>query len=591
MDKSMVVAAAEMAVMSDVNNMTCDRIEALTAGHGMVNMSVYAITNVIATELLNGGDLSMKFANSRHLPYEDIMRKAIDAAKAAGSDAANAAFLTACIMYLCGTSAQCGIPAGNRKLGATARMIAGVDRCGVAAVPTTKLNNKISGFPAVMAIYQAMMNGELCTVKGTDVPLFVSGSPVFGHSALGEDIVWPQMATNGARIGTQAMMDAMSGAAVLPHPFTCAVLGAAAILEIIHPDAEVPEGEGTYGKTTSAYLVGRSAAETAGLPKTLHVKATNEEFETAKIVGDIGLLIKDIGGVSVIGMMAFTEIFSIFQEGIAGFSGLPLNPPLGHIACYAVIALMDLLATNGDTDAVAKKIADECYRTKFDGETALISINTVTQKSLELCSGPVTTTLIAATEPMKMRAIYRRAEKSYEMLSAGKTLVEVCKQLDDERLAAIEAGADRIFSGMLGKEFHIKVKKVANGSRRTVKLAKKYLALDADIDIEATCDGTTFDYSAFCQDKAPRISQGEFPELAGYAPFVSAICNEIMLASHTIINATVPAAVATAMGLCAPEDAVKLTSEGCYFSIGVPGNKAGAVAKKAAACMACINAE
>lgn len=185
------------------------------------------------------------------------------------------------------------------------------------------MNNKISAYPAVAAVYDAMMKGELTEYDGRNVPVNVGGDPLYGHSALGEDHVWPQMAENGARIGTQAMLDAFAGAAMVPHPFTAAVLGSAAILEIIHPDAEVPEGQGTYGRTSSVYLVGRSAVETAGLPKTLHVKVTGEEYDTAKLVGDIGLILKDIGAPSVIGMMAFDEIFSIFEEGIAGFSAIP----------------------------------------------------------------------------------------------------------------------------------------------------------------------------------------------------------------------------------------------------------------------------
>lgn len=64
----------------------------------------------------------------------------------------------------------------------------------------------------------------------------------------------------GAEIGTQAMLYAMAGAGIRPEPLQAALLGAAAILEIIHPDAEAPEGQGQYGRTTSVRLVGRSAA-------------------------------------------------------------------------------------------------------------------------------------------------------------------------------------------------------------------------------------------------------------------------------------------------------------------------------------------
>lgn len=577
MNKEKVLTAAQMAVVSDVGNMTCDRITALTGGHGMINMAVYSVCNVIAEELLHGGDISMKFANVRHLPVEDIMRKAIDSAKAAGADGANAALVAASIMYLCGTAAQVGIPAGNRKLGATARMIAGVDRCGVAAMPTAKMNSKISGFAAVMAVYRAMEEGKLCSIKGSAVPQLVASGPIYGHSALGEDIIWPEMAQNGARIGTQAMLDAMDGAAIHPHPFTAAIFGAAAILEIIHPDAEVPEGYGTYGRTSSAYLVGKSAAETACLPTKLHVKVSGEEYETAQVIGDIGLILKDIGGVSVIGMMAFDEIFSIFAEGIAGFSGSPVNPPLGHIGAYCVIALKMLLASNGDSETVAAHIAKERFASSFDGETALLAINVVSVKSQELSNGLVTRTLIAATEPAKVSAVYRRAVLAYDTLSAGGSLEDVVKKLDDERLAAVVSGANKIFSGMFGKDITIKINRLGKGARRTTNLAKKYMSFDALVDAEIIFDGVKYDLPGFVHDLVPKIAKGEKAELAMVAVPVAGVLDEILLASNIIINVTVPAAVAVAMGKASVEDAAARVEKAAYVSLGIPGGKAAAL--------------
>lgn len=577
MDKNKTIAAAQFAVVSDINNMTCDRITALTGGHGMVNMAIYAASNVIADEILHGGDISMKFADARHLPVEDIMRKAIDAAKAAGADAANAGLVVASIMYLCGSAAQVGIPAGNRKLGATARMLAGVDRCGVAMMPTAKMNNKISGFPAVLAINKAMLAGELCSIDGRNVPENVAGGPIYGHSALGEDYVWPEMAQKGARIGTQAMIDAMAGAAMRPHPFTCALYGAAAILEIIHSDAEVPEDLGTYGRTTSAVLVGRTAAETAGLPEKLHMKVTGEEVETAQLIGDVGLILKDIGGVSVIGMMAFEEIFSIFNEGISGFSGSPVNPPLGHMGGYCVIALKALMQNEGDIDKVAAAIAAERFASSFDGETALLSINTVTKKSLEVSNGPVTQTLIAATEPAKAKAVYRRAAAAYDQLSAGSSVEEVARQFDEERKATVEQGAGKLFSGMLGTEVVVNIKKIDKAARRTSKLAQKYWSFDPAVDIDITVGGQLFQFDHFFDVLIPKIAQGEEPELAGVAPLVAAVMDDLVLAANTIINATIPAAMATAMKLMSPEDAAAAAEKGAYITLGIPGGKAAAL--------------
>ena len=157
LERDRAIVAAVAAATTNIDWMTNDRIEALTGGHGMLNLPVIAIADVLAGEILRGADVEVKFANVRRQPVDDLLAKAIEVARAAGADSANAALLSAVMLYLAGAQAQVGIPAGNRKLGATARMIAGVDRCGVAAIPTGKMNNKISGFPAVLAVNQAMI--------------------------------------------------------------------------------------------------------------------------------------------------------------------------------------------------------------------------------------------------------------------------------------------------------------------------------------------------------------------------------------------------------------------------------------------------
>ena len=45
------------------------------------------------------------------------------------------------------------------------------------------------------------------------------------------------------------------------------------------------------------------------------LKALQKEVETARLVGDLGLILKDIGGPTVIGIMAMDEIISVFEEG------------------------------------------------------------------------------------------------------------------------------------------------------------------------------------------------------------------------------------------------------------------------------------
>jgi len=197
MEMKKEVLAGMMAAMADVDLMTCDRLEALTKGHGMRGFAVFSIANVVAEELQRGARLKVSSANVPETPLDDILRKCVAAAKDAGADAANAALLSASIVYLAGSNAQAGVAGENRKPGAMARMLAGADRCGVAAIPTPKLNNKISGFPAVQAIYRAMEEGTLCPIDGRFVPNGVARGPLYGHSALGEDVVFPALARPG----------------------------------------------------------------------------------------------------------------------------------------------------------------------------------------------------------------------------------------------------------------------------------------------------------------------------------------------------------------------------------------------------------
>jgi hypothetical protein len=51
-----------------------------------------------------------------------------------------------------------------------------------------------------------------------------------------------------------------------------------------------------YGKVTSAFVAGLSAAKTAGLPESVHVRISGREIQTGKLIGDLALIIKDIGG-------------------------------------------------------------------------------------------------------------------------------------------------------------------------------------------------------------------------------------------------------------------------------------------------------
>lgn len=578
-----IAASVETAALNEVIYLTADRIEALAGGHGMVNVAMYAIADVITGELQRGESLEVKFANARRLPVDDIMKKAIDAAKRCGADSANAALLTAAMMYLAGSAAQVGIPAGNRKLGATARMLAGVDRCGVSAVPTSKMNSKISAFPAVQAIYNAALEGRLSPVNGRDIPRNVGGA-IYGHSALGEDYIWPEVAKNGARIGTQAMLDAMHGVGIGGNAFQAAILGAAAILEIIHPDAEVPEGEGTYGRTSSVYLVGRAAAQTAGLPEKLHMRVTGQEYDTAHVVGDLGLILKDVGGPSIVGMMTLVEMFGCFAERICSASGGPFNSALGHMTCYTVCA-MKALAEGMDPQEAGRRICEDRMGDNCNPESSMFSIYAMSKKCYELTNGPVTKLLVDSTLPYVTKMIFDKARITYYGLSRKKTLAEVVKGLDDERLATVEDGFGRWWKKVSGDDVRIKFHKVENSARRKEsKLVKKYLAFDPNFTVEVWRNEKHAYLEHFVDEVIPKSCTEEGKELAWAVTTAGPACSELMLSGCNILNLVIPAATAAAMEYAAPADAAAEAEKAAYITGGIPGGKAAATKVARLAC-------
>ncbi|MCD8098691.1 MAG: hypothetical protein LUE31_11875 [Lachnospiraceae bacterium] len=570
-DFNAVLSAVEAAALNDVVNLTSDRVEALAGGHGMVNMALFSVADVIVEELQKGQSLEVKFANARKLPVDDIMKKAIDAAKASGADGANAALIVASMMYLAGSAAQVGVPAGNRKLGATARMLAGVDRSGVSAIPTTKMNSKVSAFPAVAAIYEAIRKGELSPVDGRDIPPFVGGA-IYGHSALGEDYIWPALVKKGAQIGTQAMLDSMAGIGIGGSKFQAAILGAAAILEIIHPDAEVPEECGTYGRTSSVYLVGKLAAETAGLPEKLHMRITGEEYDTAHVVGDIGLILKDIGGPSVIGMMAMAEVLACFEERISGGSGGAHNPPLGHMTGYTMCAIKALQAGMKPDEIGRAIVADRCSDV-VNPYPAPFCIYVVAKKASELHNGPVTKLLVEVTLPYVTKLIHDKALTTYEGLNAGKTLAEIVKQMDDERVADAEKYGAKYWKKIANRDVTVKYLKIANAARRTSKSCQKYLAFDPLITVEVTEGDRHVVLEHYTDQVIPAVCLKKDTENAWTVEIAAPITSELVLSGCMILNVVIPAAVAALMGYGPIEDTSAEAEAAAYITAGIPGPK------------------
>jgi hypothetical protein len=282
--------------------------------------------------------------------------------------------------------------------------------------------------------------------------------------------------------------------------------------------------------------------------------------------------------------MALDEIFSSFEEGIAGFSGGPVNAPLGHVCAYAVVAMKALLENKGDMDSAADAIAKDRSSNSLDPEMAMIAINTVARKATELRNGPVTDTLITATEPTRCKALYDRAVRTYEELNAGKDLEEIVSTLDQERQANVESNAGAMFSAALSKDVKVQVTKLCGAARRSGKIVERYWAFDAMADVEVTVDGQTAKLPGFVHDLLPKIVRGESEDVAWAAPLAAAVMSELYLASNTIINVTVPAAVAAAMGKMPPDEAARVAERGCFLTVGIPGarERAENVAKLAA---------
>ncbi len=572
--REQAISVVEMAAVSNINNLTADRIEALAGGHGMLNLSVFTCANVIIDALANGGKLEVKNANTKRLPMEDILEKCINVCKAGGCDPANAALLGAVMMYFAGSAAQVGIPAGNRKLGALARIIAGNDRCGVATIPTAKMNNRLSGFPAVQAVYRAMEEGTLTEIVGSNIPQPVAGSALYGHSALGEDYVYPQLASNGARIGTEAMIKAFIGSGMRPHPFTCALFGAAAILEIVHPDAEINEVYGPYGKFNSAMLAGRVAAETAGLPPLLHMRGTGEEHDTGRVIGDLALILKDVGGPSVIGLMAVHEIVAAFSENIAGTSGNATNSPLGHICGYAVCLMRALMHYDGDQKAAIDAVIADRVAGSFSPELALCSINILARKAAEIRPGLVTTLLIEGTEPARYNILHSRCIAAYDLFSVGKSVSEVVEQFDNERLDLVVRNASKFFTEKFGKPVEIKITAARAGARRKKsKMAQKYIAFDPYFDVDVRCGDQFVSLKGLAHDIVPRVAKGELKEIEWAMPMACPVCAENVLAGNHLFNIVVPVAMAAVMGICSVDEAADLAEKAAYVTAGIPGCK------------------
>lgn len=165
-------------------------------------------------KLMGQGQAMLLDAAAPQIPLDLIMKKAVEEAKLAGTSPENAALIVAALTYFSGAAAKAGVPMANRKLGAMARMHAGASRTSGIALVTNKFTHRIPAFSAYKAVYEELLNKKLTKVDGAVLPPFIAGGAIYGYSALGEDVNFPELAKNAAKVGTEAMIRAMEGAGV-----------------------------------------------------------------------------------------------------------------------------------------------------------------------------------------------------------------------------------------------------------------------------------------------------------------------------------------------------------------------------------------
>jgi hypothetical protein len=572
MEKEIWAAARAIDMLPE--HRTTEKLEANLGGFGSFNLAIFTASNVIGKALKKPKSLVVDVEDARKVEIDDVAKKTCDVLKLYGADASNSATVTAAMLYWAGAAASAGLPTPNRKLGAICRMAAGAEASRIANRPTEKLNNKISGFAATLAIYQAMMDEHLAPFDPNLLPPGLAGSPVLGHTAIGEDYLFPELAKKIVPIGVKAMLKSYESVGMKPCRWMAALMSSAAALEILHPDAYVGEEFGPMFKVRTPDIVGKFAIEAAGIPEVIHIRGSRDEISAAKVVGELGLILKDCGSPTVVGMIMFNEICSLIEEGPilgVGRSGGPILLPLHHWATAPAIVLYHL--GKGATEEEVADILIKSTESYFQQDDALVAINTLAHKAHGLLPGPVTEILIKATEPVFTRVIYERLGWVYDQLKEGASFADIAKAMEDKHTAITQEGVAKVMSKLLDRDVeYVKYYDIRPGAgRRKSKIAQKFFAFDGHINVEVKVDGKVYKFENFLVDWAPKILLERDEE---NLPGMAAVClgvTDLLNSGACSIDIMAVVNMAVAFGM-EPKDAAAAAEEHFQYLLAIPAD-------------------
>jgi hypothetical protein len=237
----------------------------------------------------------------------------------------------------------------------------------------------------------------------------------------------------------------------------------------------------------------------------------------------------------------------------------------------AVITLLALIKYAGDEEKAATIAHDFRHEHYMDPEIAKVAANLVARKAEQLRRGPVTRSVIRGTEGARIEAVRRRAVQAHEMLSTGADLGTVVKTFDEQRQSDVEKGTTAYFQRQMGQEIHVKFTKINSGARRPDDITKRHLSFDIDADVEVTVGDQTLHFEGLVHEVIPRAIKEQDDDVLPFISFAAVPLCEILMGSNIILNITVPAAVAVAMGKLSPSEAAEAAEVGGYISAGVPG--------------------